>query len=149
MTPLAESAGVILRMEHIEPVEVAGEEHWLRQMLYNLLDNAIKYGGAGGDVRVAVNSRDHQARISVRDTGPGIAEENLPHLFERFYRVEKSRDRETGGAGLGLPIALWIARLHGGEIEVDSRPGQGCTFRVSLPSELEVIPSPREIPSRR
>jgi heavy metal sensor kinase len=135
MSPLAESAGVDLRMEMAEQVEVAGDAHWLRQLLYNLLDNAIKYGGVGSDVHVAVSSRDRQAQIRVRDTGPGIAQENLPHLFERFYRVEKSRDRATGGAGLGLPIALWIAKMHGGGIEVESRPGHGCMFLVSLPFE--------------
>jgi two-component system sensor histidine kinase SenX3 len=106
-------------------------------MLYNLIDNAIKYSGERGSVRVGLEAGDGAARVSVADTGPGIPAEDQGRLFERFYRADQSRARDTaggiGGAGLGLAIALWVARSHGGNIEVESRLGEGSTFRVVLP----------------
>jgi len=137
LEPLAEARGVRLAAETPAAVTVAGDERWLRQMLYNLIDNAIKYSGDRGAVRVGLESQDGTARVSVADTGPGIPEEEQGRLFERFYRADQSRARGTvggiGGAGLGLSIALWVARSHGGDIEVESRPGAGSTFWVVLP----------------
>jgi two-component system sensor histidine kinase CiaH len=121
---------------------VLGDADRLRQLLLILLDNAIRYTPAGGAVRVTLGAalanhpwRFGRERISltVEDTGMGIAPEHLPHLFERFYRVDKARSRAQGGAGLGLAIAAWIARAHGGAITVRSAPDHGATFTVLLP----------------
>ncbi|MBI1950788.1 MAG: hypothetical protein HYS34_05420 [Acidobacteria bacterium] len=133
MNGLAEARRVALSREFSGPVMIVGDERWLRQMLYNLLDNAIKYTPPAGRVRVALEGRDGGAEICVSDTGPGIPEASQSRLFERFYRVDEARSREDGGAGLGLAIALWIARSHKGDIKVESRAGEGSTFRVVLP----------------
>jgi signal transduction histidine kinase len=102
------------------------------QMLLNLLDNAIKYSEPGGSVTVSWEPDGHAVAIEVRDTGAGIAAEHLPHLFDRFYRVDPARSRAAGGAGLGLAICRWIAEAHGGTIAVESDPGKGSTFTVRL-----------------
>ena len=133
MNGLAETRRVALSREFSGPLTIIGDERWLRQMLYNLLDNAIKYSPPAGRVRVALEGRDGGAEICVSDTGPGIPEASQSRLFERFYRVDEARSREDGGAGLGLAIALWIARSHKGDIKVESRAGEGSTFRVVLP----------------
>jgi heavy metal sensor kinase len=133
MKALAETRQVVLSLDTPGPVIIAGDERWLRQLLYNLLDNAIKYTVPTGRVRVTLEQRDGVAEISVSDTGPGIPESEQSHLFERFYRMDKARSREDGGAGLGLAIALWVARSHKGDIHVESRAGEGSTFRVFLP----------------
>jgi heavy metal sensor kinase len=105
----------------------------LIRMLYNLLDNAIKHSPDGGEVCLKLRRQARQALISVGDSGPGIAAEHLPHLFERFYRVEQDRSSRTGGAGLGLAIVSEIARFHGGQVEVHSSPGAGAVFQIRLP----------------
>ena len=104
-------------------------------VLVNLIVNAINYTPSGGVVTISLGKADNQAQLIVNDTGPGIPAEDLPHVFERFYRGEKSRtrSREGKGFGLGLSIAYWIVRNHGGRIEVDSNEGQGTTFYVWLP----------------
>ena len=104
----------------------------MEQVVTNLLDNAIKYTDVG-EVRLMVSSEDGRVRIEVRDTGIGIARDKLSRLFERFYVVDKSRSRKTGGTGLGLSIVKHIVLLHGGEISVESSPGKGSSFIVSLP----------------
>jgi len=108
----------------------------LRQALINLIDNAIKYSPRGGSIGIDVR-RDPDGRsvIEVSDEGPGIPEAHRSQVFERFYRVDKARSRDEGGAGLGLSIALWAVKAHGGEIEVSSEEGKGSTFRVVLPAE--------------
>jgi signal transduction histidine kinase len=114
--------------------------------LVNLIGNAIRYTPAGGEIVIGLGKETSNARITVSDTGPGIPAEDLPHIFERFYRGEKSRTRQSDGKGygLGLSIAYWIVRNHGGSIEVSSVQGEGTTFCVWLPlaqgdcSELEV-----------
>jgi len=105
----------------------------LRELLTILLDNAIKYSGDGASVRLQVAQRDGKAVATVADTGVGIPPEALPHIFDRFYRVDKARSREMGGAGLGLAIAKWIVEAHKGTIRVDSTPGRGTTVTVELP----------------
>src|SRR5262245_39780174 len=105
----------------------------------NLLNNAVKYTPEGGEVRVGLKSDDHQAVIAVADTGMGIPPEAVSRIFDRFFRVDKSRSRAEGGAGLGLPIARWIAEAHGGGIAVQSEPGRGSTFTVSLPMMTSTI----------
>lgn len=126
-----------LRIGEIDQVQVTGDHDRLKQVLVNLVGNAIQYTPAGGSVTLSLQKTDEQARLIVRDTGSGIPAQDLPHIFERFYRGERSRKRTSGsqssGFGLGLSIAYWIVRNHGGNIEVDSSEGQGTTFCIWLP----------------
>ena len=112
-----------------------GDEGILRQMIWNLLDNAIKFTPRGGAIRVALLCRDNEYVITVADTGGGIVPEIQPHIFERFYRADQARSVTThdGGAGLGLPIARWIAQIHGGRLELRASTETGSTFEVVLP----------------
>lgn len=105
----------------------------ITQVLENLLDNALKYTPAGSAIEVSARPQQGEIVISVRDNGPGIPAEDLPHIFERFYRVDKGRSREKGGTGLGLSIVKHIAQLHGGRAWAESQPGQGTTIFFSLP----------------
>ena len=102
-------------------------------MIVNLLDNAIKYTPRGGSIALSVRHEGAHAVLEVTDTGVGIPAEALPHVFKRFYRVDGSRSREQGGAGLGLSIVKSICAAHGAEVEVQSTLGQGSTFRVRAP----------------
>jgi signal transduction histidine kinase len=104
------------------------------QILTNLLANAVKYCRPGDHVHVSTHRQNGYAILKVADTGPGIAAEHLPHLFERFYRAEASRSRSTGGAGLGLAICKTLTEAHGGEIRVHSVLEKGTTFEVTLPA---------------
>jgi signal transduction histidine kinase len=110
---------------------VAGDRNRLQRMAANLLDNAIKYTPSGGRVIVSVRGNAETAILAVSDTGIGIAEQDLPRIFERFYRGDRSRSR--AGSGLGLSLARAIATAHGGSITVSSSPGKGSTFTVDLP----------------
>jgi len=134
---LAEYGKVCLEASLPSDCTVSGDDQALRRLFLILLDNAIKYTPAGGAVRVNLaidDSADKRtAVVEVRDTGLGISPEDLPHIFERFYRAAKDRSRKTGGAGLGLSIARWITQRHGGEVLVESTPGTGSVFRVRLP----------------
>ncbi len=106
----------------------------LQQVLFNLVDNAIKYGCAGGNVVIGARGNDKkQIELWVRDDGPGIPPEAQPRVFERFYRVDKARSRDAGGTGLGLAIVKHIVQSHGGEVWVESEPGRGATFFFTLP----------------
>jgi signal transduction histidine kinase len=131
--PLAELNGVRLDAELASGVELTGDRDKLQQLLVILLDNSLKHTPAGGSIRVVLTRRGQQAAIVVEDTGEGIAEEDLPHIFERFYRGDRARSRGDGGTGLGLAIARWIAEKHGGTIAAASRPGRGTTMTVRLP----------------
>jgi heavy metal sensor kinase len=125
---------VHMRISSIDQVQVTGDRDRLKQVLVNLVGNAVQYTPPGGQVALSLDRSDNQARILVTDSGPGISPKDLPHIFERFYRGEKSRKRGQGsGFGLGLSIAYWIVRNHNGRIEVNSREGQGTTFCVWLP----------------
>jgi len=125
---------VHVRLNEIDQVYVSGDRDRLKQVFINLVANAIQYTPQGGDVFLSLEKIGEQARIICRDTGPGIPTEDLPHIFERFYRAEKSRTRrETTGFGLGLSIANWIVERHGGRIEVNSQEGKGTTFAIWLP----------------
>ncbi len=133
---LAEAAGIHLeRAFPAHPVPVRGNGAALRRLLLILLDNAVKYTSAGGSVAVSLASAPAPA-LSVRDTGAGIAAEVLPHIFERFYRADPSRNRDAGGSGLGLAIAKWIADRPHASIDARSVPGQGSEFMVRFPSAL-------------
>ena len=131
--PAASERGIELQLVSSPAVTLRADEDLLLQLLLNLLDNAAKYTPAGGQVTVGWNVGAGQVELWVRDTGIGIASEHLPHLFDRFYRVDRARSRAEGGAGLGLAISRWIAEAHGGSISVESAPGRGSTFAVTLP----------------
>jgi two-component system OmpR family sensor kinase len=125
---------VAIKVADIDEVQVQGDRDRLKQVLLNLVANAIQYTPPGGEVIMSLARIGEQARIIVRDTGPGIPAEDLPFIFERFYRAEKSRTRSRGsGFGLGLSIAQWIVENHDGTIKVDSKEGQGTTFAIWLP----------------
>jgi signal transduction histidine kinase len=135
MRLLAEERGVRLATDVDRPVRLRGDADRLRELMVILTDNAIKYTEAGGEARLQVRrSSNGKITLKVSDTGTGIAAEALPHVFDRFYRVDKARSREAGGTGLGLPIARWIAEAHGGSIRVESSPGVGSAFTVELPA---------------
>jgi heavy metal sensor kinase len=116
-----------------EPVYVEANDPALRRMLLLLLDNAVKYTPSGGRITVSVDRGPGGATLAVRDTGIGISETALPHIFERFYRVDESRNRDAGGTGLGLSIAKWIAERHHASLEAESVVGQGSVFRIRFP----------------
>ncbi|MBO9542588.1 HAMP domain-containing protein [bacterium] len=122
-----------IQAEVPEPLWVKGDEDRLRQVLINLVDNAVRATRDGGSVRVSVRREQEAALVTVEDTGCGIPPERLERIFDRFYRLDAARGRERGGAGLGLAIAQAIVRAHGGEIAVESVVGQGTRFAVRLP----------------
>ncbi len=133
---LAEHKAISFR-DHIpaQPLWIRGEANSLRRLFLILIDNAVRYTPPGGIVELTgvLSDGTHSALCVVRDTGIGITSEDLPHIFERFYRADKARSHESGGVGLGLSIGRWIAEAHGGTIEVESSPGNGSIFRVQLP----------------
>ena len=130
---LAEQKGIEFVLGDIEEAEVSGDRTRLQQLFTNLIDNAIKFTPSGGRVDISLKKDGGVAKVSIRDTGMGIPEEEFEHVFERFYRVNKSRARESGGTGLGLSICQWIAKAHHGRIELESQLGKGTEFIVSLP----------------
>lgn len=131
MQPLAR--GLTLAPSISEQVAVTGDPDRIKQALINLVANAIQHTPAGGSVTVALSRTDQQAVLCVRDTGSGIAPTDLPHVFERFYRADKARSRQAGGAGLGLAIVQWVAEAHNGSVSVESTPAQGSAFTIRLP----------------
>ena len=132
-TVLTVREGVTLTVEPAADIAFRGDEDLLRRMFMNLLDNAIKYTPAGGSVSVELACEPSSVKIIVSDTGIGIPADQVPHIFERFYRVDKARSRADGGSGLGLAIAKWVAEAHRGSIDLISRSGHGSKFTVSLP----------------
>ena len=128
------SGGVSLEIASFEPAVVEGDPDGLKQVVLILLDNAIKYTGAGGRVTVNLQRAERGARVVVRDTGVGIAPADLPHVFERFYRADAARAHDTAGTGLGLSIARAIAEAHGGTVDLTSAPGGGTTATLWLPA---------------
>jgi signal transduction histidine kinase len=141
LRPVAENKGLYLQSETNGPVTVSGNNLSLRQVFFNVLDNAIKYTPSGGNVKVQLNRGDDEAVVTIQDTGIGIGPEHLPLVFDRFYRVDKARTRAEGGTGLGLSIARSTVIVHGGRIELRSQPGKGTTCIVSLPKESAPEPS--------
>jgi len=130
----AARSGLELRLEPGPPVPIAGDPRRLAQAIGNLVDNAVKYTDAGS-ITVAVGGDSERAWCEVRDTGPGIPADDLPRVFERFYRVDKARSRERGGTGLGLSIVKHAIALHEGDVHIASRPGQGTTVRFEVPRQ--------------
>jgi len=140
LTLLADDRKVRLKLD-AQPVPIVlGDEGRLTQLLVNLLDNALAYTPPEGMVTLRLRPEKGEVVIEVEDTGPGIAPEHLPRLFERFYRADHARDRASGGAGLGLAIVKEIAEAHGGSVRVTSTLGQGTIFTVTLPSHQETNP---------
>ncbi len=126
----------ILLSHEIDPeTRVYADLGRLEQMLTNLIDNAIKFNRTSGTVEVTLKQTPEYSVISVADTGEGIMAEHLGRIFERFYRLDRGRTREVGGTGLGLAIVKHLARLHGGEVSVESELGRGTTFHIELPVE--------------
>ena len=128
---------------HEQSTFVMGDETLLRRLADILLDNAFKYTPSPGSVQLSLEQNDESAVIRVQDSGVGIAQEDQSKIFERFYRVDRARSRDQGGTGLGLAIAQWIVAQHRGSITVESRPGEGATFRVELPMITAPVPSPQ------
>ena len=115
-------------------VSLQGDDELLQRMILNLLDNAVKYTPVGGEVSIELTANNSDAHIAVRDNGIGIPFKDQPHVFDRFYRVDKARSRAMGGAGLGLSIARWVAEIHGGQVSLDSG-AEGTVFTVDLPTD--------------
>jgi signal transduction histidine kinase len=124
---------VNISLQDVDQVTVLGDEDRLKQLLLNLIDNAIKYTPDGGSVWLGLSKENGTALIEIRDSGIGIPREDIPRIFDRFYRVDKARSRAQGGSGLGLSIARWIAYVHGGDIRVESEVGEGSVFYITLP----------------
>jgi two-component system, OmpR family, sensor histidine kinase VicK len=147
LAALAERGGVLARERGSELKTNLSAEGILKldharfeQAVLVLVDNAAKYAGHGGPIRLSSRISDEELIVEVEDSGPGIPERDLPHIFERFYRVDKTRSRKLGGSGLGLPIAKTIIEAHGGDIEATSKPGEGTRMTIRLPlSEKEYI----------
>lgn len=139
--PLAEAKGITL-VSDLERVEISGDSSRMAQVVTNLLTNAVQYNRPGGEVRVQLRASAGEAVLAVADTGCGIPEEDRPHIFERFYRVDKARGRASGGHGLGLAICHGVVAAHGGTLEFESEVGRGSTFRVRLPGAVSPPKSP-------
>lgn len=138
LTGRAQARQIVLTNDVVSDLRVEADQRRLEQMLTNLVDNAIKFNRDGGTVTVScANGDDERLRIVVTDTGEGIPAEQLPRIFERFYRVDRARSRELGGSGLGLAIVKHLARAHGGEAAVQSTAGAGSTFTIELPRASE------------
>jgi two-component system, OmpR family, sensor histidine kinase SenX3 len=131
---VAREAGVRLRVEASQPATVAGSPRDLSLLVRNLVNNAIRYTRPGGAIDVGITETDAQVVMTVSDTGVGIPRRDLPRVFERFYRVDRARSRDTGGTGLGLAIVRHVAENHGGSVAVTSELGMGSTFTVQLPA---------------
>jgi signal transduction histidine kinase len=138
---IADNAAPLVRKKHIrfsaefgsKPVQVSGDDSALRELFLILIDNAVKYTPTKGSIFLRLSADVKDAVIEVADTGVGIAEEDIPHIFDRFWRADKVRSREMGGTGLGLSIAKWIVNQSGGVITVASELGAGSNFSVRLP----------------
>ncbi len=139
--PLARRKHITLNIAEMDETPLRGDSLWLQQLAANLLQNAVNYTPEGGSVTLSVRREESEkgvfAVLAVQDTGQGIPQEHLAHIFDRFYRVDTGRSREQGGSGLGLNIVRWIAESHGGTIAVISQVGKGSTFTVHLPIQEE------------
>ena len=135
LTPAAEQRGQCLTGQVTPGCNLVADRSKLGQIIYNLTENGLKYTPDGGEVTVSLTTEGRTAILTVQDNGVGIPPEDQGHIFERFYRVDKARSRETGGTGLGLSIVRQLVSLHKGVITVDSAPGKGSTFTVKLPMD--------------
>ncbi|HXM34184.1 MAG TPA: ATP-binding protein, partial [Pyrinomonadaceae bacterium] len=138
---LAEEKKQSVQIEGDKSLTVIGDRLILRQALVAIIHNAVKYSPPQGSIHVRVGTGNGDALVEIHDSGPGIAPEHHAKVFERFYRVDKARTRDEGGSGLGLSIADWGVRAHGGQIELESYEQQGCTFRIRLPQNGSSSPN--------
>ncbi|MCL1843627.1 MAG: HAMP domain-containing histidine kinase [Defluviitaleaceae bacterium] len=136
LAPLAEQKKVILLYEEVRPVQIESDEIKLALAISNIVENGIKYTPGGGTVKVVVDSDHQSAFITIQDTGIGIPEEEQDKIFNRFYRVDKTRDRDTGGTGLGLSISRSTVLLHNGSIRISSKPEEGTLFIIRIPIRM-------------
>lgn len=141
LAPTAEEKNISVTSD-LQPAQVMGDANRLSQVVVNLVQHAIIYNKPGGQVRVKLHSADQNVSLAITDTGIGIAADHLPHIYDRFYRVDPSRSEQGAASGLGLAITQEIIHAHGGHIEVLSQPGVGSTFAVHLPAMPE-SPAPR------
>ncbi|WP_353894200.1 HAMP domain-containing sensor histidine kinase [Proteinivorax hydrogeniformans] len=138
--PIADQKGIKIKFDNKELKEkIFGDREKLRQMILNLLDNAIKYSGENGIVEVKLKANRKEIILAIKDCGKGIPPEALPHLFDRFYRVDKARHKDTGGNGIGLAIVKDVAQLHGGRVDVESRLETGTIFTIKLPKQATLF----------
>src|SRR5262249_1505281 len=142
--PLAERRGIHLSST-AESGLLEADQARMTQLLINLIENALRHTSPGGSVRVTASLDGGAARVSVSDTGCGIAPEHLPHIFDRFYRVDTGRARADGGSGLGLSICRWIAEAHRGSLVVTSETGRGSTFTLRMPRFTLASSSPHKL----
>jgi heavy metal sensor kinase len=151
MRVVAEAKGLSLECSQLAACLIPGDADRLRRLLFNLLDNAIKFTPSGGTVSVTLERSDSTARVLVEDAGIGIPAEHLPHVFERFYRVDPARGQDTDGTGLGLAIGRAIAQAHRGSLEIESKVGVGTRAILTLPADpgraAETSPRPAPIPA--
>lgn len=138
-TILGAPKNIYITYRHTEDLMIEGDQAKVYQIFLNLVDNAVKYTPEGGLISITIHRDGRFAEVRVRDTGIGISSEHQKKIFDRFYRVDRARSRELGGAGLGLSIVQWQVEVHGGEISVESEPGQGSTFIVRLPLLVETL----------
>jgi heavy metal sensor kinase len=133
---MAEEKSLDLVLEGDELAVVQGDPLFLRQALVNLLHNAVKYSPVGGTIAVRIYRNTDAVIVEIEDSGPGVPLEDRARIFDRFYRVDKARWRESGGAGLGLSITKWVVEAHSGKIELESGLKEGCLFRIELPPAI-------------
>jgi len=133
--PAAESKGIQLGAGEVRAECISGDKVLLERMLANLVDNAVRYTSSGGRIEVSLDRAGDKIRLTVRDTGIGIPEESLPFIFDRFYVVDPSRCKETGGAGLGLAIVKWVAEIHDADIGIESRLEEGTSIWITFAAE--------------
>jgi two-component system phosphate regulon sensor histidine kinase PhoR len=124
---------IIFSSDVSEKTQVFADSEKIKQVMVNLIDNAVKYTSENGEVKISVASKDKEVIISIEDNGIGIPKEDIPRIFERFYRVEKARSRDKGGSGLGLSIVKHILELHNSQIKIESEVDKGTKFEFSLP----------------
>lgn len=135
LSPQAEKSNLQLAYTGGPHIEINANRDQIEQVLVNLVDNAIKYTPSGGKITVWTEIKDSRAGVYVKDTGIGVLSQDVPRLFERFYRVDKARSRQSGGTGLGLSIVKHIVEMHGGSVQVQSEYGKGSTFWFTLPTQ--------------
>ncbi len=143
---IAMAKDITINISKDSNVTVIGDRLKLRELLLNLVDNGVKYTPTRGEMMISLERDDGRIKLRVMDSGIGIAPKDQPHIFDRFFRVDKARSRKAGGSGLGLSICKWIVQAHGGEISVESQVGKGSTFTVTLPVAL---PDPKEMPEAK
>jgi signal transduction histidine kinase len=133
LTGIAENNGITMQTDIIQDSSILIIEDDLYQIIFNLVENGIKYNTPGGKLTVTLYREEENAVIAVKDTGVGIPEESVGHVFERFYRVDKARARKTGGSGLGLSIVRNMVERNGGQISLESKVGEGSLFTLRFP----------------